>query len=128
MKTGRCLCGEVVFEITGDMGSVTSCHCGQCRRTSGNFWAAMHVETDQLNLTKDTGLAWYQSSDHAERGFCNTCGSSLFWRMQDRTRGVSVAPGAIDGETGAKTQRHFFLKDRGDYYDLAEEPDMVEKY
>ncbi len=128
MKKGSCLCGAVAFDVSGDLGSVTSCHCGMCRKTSGNFWAAFHVKTEQLTITKDEGLAWFRSSDYAERGFCNKCGASMFWRMDDRTRGISVAPGVIDGPTDSSTVRHIFLKDRGDWYDLAEGPDMLEKY
>ncbi|MDB3912880.1 GFA family protein, partial [Paracoccaceae bacterium] len=38
--TGSCECGAVVFELSGKLRDVVACHCGQCRKTSGHYWAA----------------------------------------------------------------------------------------
>ncbi len=39
MLTGRCLCGRILFEITGKLGPVIYCHCSMCRRASGSSFA-----------------------------------------------------------------------------------------
>ena len=36
---GSCLCGQVQFHATPDR-HVIACHCSQCRKQSGHFWAA----------------------------------------------------------------------------------------
>lgn len=41
------------------------------------------IEMDSLKFLKDQNLSIYASSDWAERGFCNHCGTVLFWRMKD---------------------------------------------
>lgn len=115
---GACLCESVSFEITGEMRPVVACHCGQCRKTSGHFWAATQVNNSQLKLNRDQTLKWYRSSDTAQRGFCNACGSSLFWKRagDDKT---SIGAGTLD-KTGLDTAKHIFTSDKGDYYDLGD--------
>lgn len=127
MKTGSCLCGAVVFEITGELRPSVACHCTQCRKTSGHYWSATQVPTAQLSITRDEGLTWYQSSRTARRGFCRHCGSSLFWQM-DGEGATSIGTGTLDGETGLQTAKHIFVKDKGDYYEIKDGLPQLEKY
>ncbi len=119
MKTGSCLCGGVTYELTEPLRDSVACHCGQCRKISGHYWSATQVPDDRLHITKDATLQWYQSSPKARRGFCNTCGASLFWQMQGEGS-TSIGSGTIDGDTGVKTTRHIFVGDKGDYYPVEE--------
>ena len=112
---GCCLCGAVVFEVTGTPREVIACHCSQCRKWSGHVWAASSVPVSDFRLIRQDGLAWYRASASARRGFCRCCGASLFW-MPDGEPRVSFAAGAIDGPTGLKLARHIFIADAGDYY------------
>ncbi|WP_318527808.1 GFA family protein [Defluviimonas sp. WL0050] len=112
---GSCLCGGVRFETMGPLRDVWACHCGQCRKTSGHYWAATSVPLDRLSITSDETLAWYDSSPAARRGFCSRCGASLFWEPKDGGR-MAIAPGALDGPTGLTLTRHIHTEDRGDYY------------
>lgn len=115
--TGRCLCGAVAYEIDGPVGDSVACHCEMCRKTSGHFWSASQVTVAALRLLRDDGLTWYRSSDAAKRGFCSTCGSSLFWEM-DGEGMISVATGTLDMPTGTRTKKHIYVAAKGDYYDL----------
>lgn len=127
MIKGRCDCGGVRFEIDAVRETVTVCHCRQCRRTSGHLWASTHASYDKVNFTNDQSLEWYKSSDYAKRGFCKTCGSSLFYRLNDED-GVGIAAGCLDLPTNLKTGKHIFVKDKGDYYDIADGAPQIEKY
>ncbi len=118
MKTGSCLCGGVTYEIIGNLRDSVACHCVQCRKTSGHYVSATQVEAEQLEITRNDTLTWYQSSAQAERGFCQRCGSSLFWRHVSDDGRVSVMSGSIDGATGLRTDKHIFTADKGDYYDI----------
>ena len=119
MHSGSCLCGDVAFKITGALRPVIACHCTQCRKTSGHFWAATSAPDSAITLTRDAGLTWFRASDTARRGFCENCGSSLFWKPdgQDRT---AIAAGALDTPTGLALSAHVFVADKGDYYDIAD--------
>jgi hypothetical protein len=66
-------------------------------------------------LTRTDGLKWYRSSDIAQRGFCQECGSVLFWQA-DSAAHTSITPGTIDGDTGLQTAVHICVADKGDYY------------
>lgn len=112
---GCCLCGAVQFQVEPPLRDVIACHCSQCRKTSGHFWAATSVPHERFRLIKDEGLRWFQSSDIARRGFCNQCGSSLFWQPEGEAR-ISIAAGALEGPTGLRTIEHWCLEDKGDYY------------
>ena len=57
MHKGSCLCGGVEYELHGPLRDVLACHCIQCRKTSGHYWAATNVPRDKLVLTKTGYLA-----------------------------------------------------------------------
>jgi len=118
MLKGSCLCKGVTFELTGAFRPSVACHCIQCRKTSGHYVSATQVDRGHLTITKDDTLVWYRSSPEAERGFCNTCGSSLFWRCDADNGATSVMSGTLDGDTGLKTAQHIFTAFKGDYYDI----------
>jgi len=121
MHTGSCLCGGVTYTLTGDLRNSVACHCVQCRKTSGHYVSATQVGPDQLTITRDDSLRWYQSSPQAQRGFCATCGSSLFWRHDADNGATSVMSGTLDGATGITTEKHIFVADKGDYYEIADD-------
>lgn len=114
---GSCLCGAVTYEADAPLRDVIACHCTQCRKTSGHFWAATSVPLDRFRLIRSEGLVWFKSSDKARRGFCNRCGSSLFWEPVGEAR-ISIGAGTLDGETGLVTSGHWHQEDAGDYYDI----------
>ncbi len=122
MKSGRCECGAVAFRSDGPWRDVIACHCETCRRTSGHFWAATAVTADALEITRDDGLVWFDSSDLARRGFCDRCGSSLFYRHKDKSY-IAIAAGALDQPTGLKLIEEVFCHEKGDYYALT--PDLA---
>ena len=117
--TGSCLCGGVSFTISGEMPPGVACHCSQCRKQSGHHWASVHVAREALEMTSRDGLVWYSASDKARRGFCETCGSTLFWDPVDEDR-ISVSLGVLDNPTGAKLAKHIFTTDKGDYYEITD--------
>ena len=116
--TGRCLCGDVRFRLAGTPLDAGACHCTQCQRWAGPYWSAVNVRQDELVLENgQESLAWYPSSDHAERGFCVLCGSSLFWRQSSaEAERVAVSLGALDQPTGLTVGYHIFAADAGDTY------------
>ena len=103
MLTGSCLCGAVTFTATETAKDPAACHCTQCRKVQGD-------------------VRWFNASDTAKRGFCSTCGSSLFWKSHAEDE-IGVAMGALDGPTGLTLTRHIFTQDKGDYYQISPELD-----
>lgn len=119
MHRGSCLCGTVSFEVDGDLRAVDACHCSLCRRQSGHFWASADVSRADLRMIEAGSLAWFQSSPRVRRGFCSNCGSVLFWDAQGKQT-ISISMGAFDSPTGARLEKHIFVADKGDYYDIGD--------
>ncbi len=116
--TGGCLCGGVRYQVRGELRGVIACHCSQCRRTSGHHSAMTSAPDERLCVTAET-LVWYRSSASAERGFCRVCGSNLFWRPHAQNR-TSIAAGTLDAPTGIAIERHIFVAEKSDYYEIAD--------
>lgn len=116
---GRCLCGRVTFRLSATPEAPVACHCSQCRRQSGHYWASANVPRSALAIEDDDALRWFDSSPKVRRGFCSRCGSVLFWDPPARDW-ISVAVGALDQPTGLRLARHIFVADQGDYYTIAD--------
>ena len=119
MSAGSCLCGAVRFTVSGPLGEPDACHCTQCRKQSGHYWASVDVMRDAIVITGEDQLTWYQSSTKVRRGFCATCGSFLFWDVAGRAR-IAVAMGAFDGPTETRLGMHIFVAEKGDYYAITD--------
>lgn len=115
--SGGCLCGAVRYEVTGPLRGIVACHCSQCRRTSGHFVAATSAPAAALRLVRADGLAWYRSSEAAERGFCAKCGGNLFWRAIG-SADISIMAGMLDTPTGLAMTEHIYVADKSDYYTI----------
>ncbi len=117
--TGSCLCGAVHFTVVGDLPQPNACHCTACRKHSGHYEASVDVPRNALEITGEEHVKWFQSSPKVRRGFCGTCGSTLFWDpvFQDWT---AIAMGAFDTPTGTSLSRHIFVSEKGDYYQIAD--------
>ena len=75
--SGQCLCGAVTF-AEGVESHVHACHCSMCRRERG---PGMAVAVKSVVFTGEANIERYRSSQWAERGFCKTCGSNLFYLL-----------------------------------------------
>ena len=124
---GSCECQGVMFELTGELRDVVFCHCSQCRKTSGHYWAATQVSQGNLNLIKATSLSWYDSSDKARRGFCSVCGSSMFYERKGIDK-ISVSAGSLEIPTSLDRMRHIYVASKGDYYDISDDLPQFEEY
>ncbi len=116
MIEGGCLCGRVRFTVGGPLRPVISCHCGQCRKSSGHYVAATSASRDSVRI--EGKVTWFQSSSAARRGFCGTCGSGLFWDGPGTH--LSIHAGSLDAPTGLHLAGHIYCADKGDYYDIAD--------
>lgn len=117
VNTGSCLCGAVTFRTSGPLRGIIYCHCSQCRKQSGHFYAVTNVSDGCIEVAGADNLKWYAASKEARRGFCANCGSALFWK-HNKLDYVSVMAGAFNQPTGLAGACHIFVEDKGDYYEI----------
>ncbi|MEM8563055.1 MAG: GFA family protein [Pseudomonadota bacterium] len=121
LSRGSCLCGAIRFVVNSTLESATACHCRQCRKHSGHFEASAEIPRTALKISGMEKLSWF-NSQKARRGFCSVCGSSLFWDPLDRAKHdwTAVALGAFDTPTNTTLEKHIYVAEKGDYYDIAD--------
>ncbi|HWB75824.1 MAG TPA: GFA family protein [Nannocystaceae bacterium] len=121
MHTGSCLCGAVKFEVACELKPPDACHCTICRKHSGHVFASTDVPRVAVTLRGEDAITWYQSSAKVRRGFCRTCGSSLFFDPPADRDWIGIAMGAFDKPTNTKLAVHIFTADKGDYYEITDD-------
>jgi hypothetical protein len=119
MHRGSCLCGAVSFEVAGDLIGPDACHCRMCRKASGHVFASTDAPRSAVTIRGEDKVTWYASSEKVRRGFCSTCGSSLFWDPVFRDW-IGIAMGAFDTPTNTHLAVHIFTADKGDYYEIGD--------
>jgi len=122
MHRGSCLCGAVKFEVKGDLSSPDACHCSQCRKWTGHYLVSGDVPRSALKIHGSDHLTWFQSSNKVRRGFCSTCGASLFFDPLDKEKHdwIGISMGAFDTPTNTKLAVHIFVAEKGDYYEITD--------
>ncbi len=111
MLQGGCFCGECRYEFEDDGEDVAHCHCGMCRHASGG------TVTTWITVAR-SGFHWtrgqprsYQSSEHAHRWFCPTCGTHLLF-SDARAAGVDVTVASLDHPEAVSPRRHIWYQNR----------------
>ena len=113
---GGCGCGAVTYVVTGPLRDVYDCHCERCRKFTGHHMAATAAHPDAVAVSDTAGhLAWYSPVPRVHYGFCRRCGSSLFWRTDDRPDSVSICAGTLAIPTGLRTTQAWWLAESSDY-------------
>lgn len=121
MITGSCLCGAIRIEIDEPLEQAPeACHCTQCRKQTGHFFVGVNVRRSALRVHGEAELRWYASSEKVRRGFCGSCGSTLFWAPTlPGYAWTSVALGCLDTAPPLKIAKHTYVADKGGYYEIA---------
>ena len=70
---GSCHCGNVKFEVEGEVDSGLACNCSMCSRRGSLLW---FVPRDRLRLlTPESNAATYTFNKHViKHRFCPKCG------------------------------------------------------
>lgn len=108
--TGKCLCGAV--SISGRMPAreIQACHCVQCQIWAGGSPYYV-VQIEDAVVEGEGHIGHYHASAHGERGFCKTCGTTLFWRMRGAPV-TSIAAGMLAHERGLRVTQEIFVDRR----------------
>jgi len=117
--SGQCLCGAVTVKATPEHPHVEACHCSMCRRWGGGAGLGVQCGED-VSFTGEEHIVRYASSDWAERGFCKTCGTSLFYRFTPANT-YSLMAGLFEDSSALILAEQIFIDEKPDFYDFAQD-------
>jgi len=112
----------VRYLVDASLSDVWYCHCEHCRRTSGHHLAATGADSESVSFVADLTLSWYSHQPDVEYGFCNQCGSSLFWRTHTRPGQTSICVGSLDDTGDLSVAGVLYRAEAGAY--IAAHPDV----
>ena len=113
-NTAHCLCGKVKIKANNINNKITACHCSICRRWGGGPLMSLDCGTEVV-FGDDNNISVYRSSQWAERGFCNQCGSHLFYRLIQK--GLYFIPvGLFDHDQNFVFYRQVFIDQKPSFY------------
>ena len=80
---GSCHCGNVKYEVEGEISGVISCNCSICSRKGSLLW---FVPRDKLSVkTPEAEIATYTfNKHHIKHRFCPKCGIHTHAEAKDR--------------------------------------------
>lgn len=117
MRTGSCHCGAVKVSAPREAFAVVTCHCEDCQKLHGNFFAMLAAAADTVVFEGEDAIRWYDSSPSARRSFCGTCGSRIAKQPTGSDR-LLLSMGLFGPHTGTRIRRQVFESSKPDWYDL----------
>lgn len=119
ITTGQCLCGDVAYEITGNIGIFQYCHCSRCRKFTGSAHAAnLMVSPNQFKWIKgETQVSHYSPPEtkYFMTAFCSKCGSSLPWTSKGG-KAIIIPAGTLDGHPGLEPTQNIFCNSKAEWF------------
>jgi hypothetical protein len=113
--TGGCQCGAVRYALHAEPTGASICHCRMCQKAFGSFFAPLAgVPPEKFEVTRGT-LSIFRSSEAAERGFCNNCGTPLTFHYVDRPR-ISISLGSLDQPERVVPETQYGIESRLSYF------------
>jgi len=117
---GNCLCGAI--EVTAnDARDIGLCHCSMCRRWTGGPFFAVHCD-DKVRFEGDA-LRTFRSSEWAERAFCGTCGSTLYYRLVPD--GEYFVSAGLFQDHDFTLASQIFIDEKPAFYELANDTEKL---
>ncbi len=125
---GSCLCGEVKIELPDRFEYVGSCHCSECRKSSGAANAtAGGIDGSLLKIVAgEASITTYRKSENTEICFCRNCGSTLFTRKL-KTGKCNIRLGILDDTPIQKPAFHIFTGSKALWEEICDELPQFEE-
>ena len=120
MLTGSCLCGGVKYEIDGELGAVTNCHCSLCRKMTGSAFASgATIPTASFRFVAGSELLKeWESSPGYHRVFCGRCGSPIVKRKVNDPDNLRLRVGTLDSDPGVKMSKHHHVDSKAPWVEI----------
>ena len=117
--SGQCLCKKITIKALNVKLHMDACHCTMCRKWSGS--ALLAVDCGQeVTFEGQNHISIYDSSEWAERGFCQHCGTHLFYKLKQNKQYI-VPVGLFDTDEQFDFTTQIFIEQKPDYYTFSKQ-------
>ena len=110
--TGRCFCGDVVFQVTGPAKFACFCHCESCRRAAGGVYVPWATFAKDTFIVTSGSMHEHHSAPQVTRGLCSSCGTSLTYEHEDRAGQIDVTLTSFDDPSEFSPSAHIWVDDK----------------
>jgi hypothetical protein len=119
--SGKCLCGSIVFQYTGEPNWTLHCHCESCRRaTSSPITTWISVPRSTFAFTKGAPR-YYHSSPGVRRGFCENCGSPLTYENERIEGEIHIYAVSLLDANYASPRCHVFVDEQLPWFEALDD-------
>lgn len=107
---GKCLCGQVEFQISGELPAIYQCHCSQCRSATGSASnAALIIPRQQFQWARGKEqITSYTAASGYRSDFCSNCGSPVPNPLDGRSE-YWIPVGLLTGNVQLKSGVHLYV-------------------
>ena len=122
MLLGRCLCGQIEYQIDGEVGPIDYCHCSYCRRASGSAFASNATITKASFKLRsgDAVLKEFESTPGKFRSFCSNCGSPIYARMSAAPEFLRLRVGTLSSDPVSRPCGHFDVESKAPWFTITD--------
>jgi len=104
-QTGRCLCGQITYELSGDLIATAVCHCDHCQRQSGGAFSVNLIALESQMAVSGTLSTFEDRGENDDavyvyRRFCGDCGSPIYSLLVEPAGVIAVKAGTLDDRSG----------------------------
>ncbi len=124
-RDGRCLCGNVRFELNSEKTSLDVCHCKNCQQQTGSPFAAF-LTVPFAAMTFSGSLKKFDDSktvsgNIVERYFCGDCGSPCYVRVARAPNIAYVFSGLFDETDDLSPKGHGWTSQKHHWVEIGED-------
>jgi len=120
--SGGCLCGQVKYQITGELFMAAYCHCSMCRKARGSAFRPRSLvwAKDFTWIRGEDSISDYTSSPGAHRTFCRNCGSPLIAFSDLYPTIFNLALGTVDDDPGIRAEAHWHVASKAPWFEITD--------
>ena len=122
------MCGAVTFTVANPPASFGACHCETCRRWTGSALMGFNVTESDITWKGEAHIKTLQSSDWAERAWCQRCGTGLYYHVTadgPMSDNLELPIGLLDDPSGLKMTSEIYVDHRIDSVAFAGEREQL---
>lgn len=117
---GSCLCGQIRYEVSQELGDFGYCHCTSCRKASGSGHAA-NAPMERRNFHLLSGaetIREFESSPGMFRAFCSHCGSPIYAYRAEHPGLLGLRLGSLDTPFTKHAREHRYVAEKAPWEEI----------